>query len=196
MPKQNDLITLAALRDRGWTPAMVKNFLGAPDQTKQNPHYASAAPMKLYALSRVEAVEATEEFRAARDLACRRQATAKAAAKRRADELLAAIDSMPVNVKRLDAEKLLSAAIDNYNSLPRTIRRDGWANRNSPPDFLARIQVNFIRHCLTTYELELDRVYSEVGAPRARRRIKKKVLQAIAEAYPSLADECDRQSST
>ena len=36
-------------------------------------------------------------------------------------------------------------------------------------------------------------VYGKVGAAEARKRLKRRVLQAIKEMYPELADECDDQ---
>ena len=41
---------------------MINTFLGEPDTLKRNPHYAKAAPMRLYALARVEAAEQSADF--------------------------------------------------------------------------------------------------------------------------------------
>jgi hypothetical protein len=69
------------------------------------------------------------------------------------------------------------------------------ASRNSDPAFLACIQVNYIRHRLTTYDRDLELAAGRPGAERARDAIREKVYDAIAEAYPDLADECYRQLS-
>jgi hypothetical protein len=59
------LVTLSTLKERGWTNAAVRRWLGQEDATLPNPYYRSAgAPMRLFVLRRVEAVEATPEFRA------------------------------------------------------------------------------------------------------------------------------------
>ena len=50
------------LKERGWTEAMIRDLLGKPDTLRDNPHYKSAAPMRLWRLQHVEAVEATPEF--------------------------------------------------------------------------------------------------------------------------------------
>jgi hypothetical protein len=82
------------LVERGWTDTLIARFLPTPDHTKVNP-FSSAqgkssafAPMRLWALERVEQVEATDQFRVARDKsAIRRQAAQKRAdAKKQADQ--------------------------------------------------------------------------------------------------------------
>ena len=56
------MISLSALHDRGWTDKMVRDYGLEPDVTKTNPHYRSAAPMKLYDLDRVERIESGAWF--------------------------------------------------------------------------------------------------------------------------------------
>ena len=49
-PETNDapkMLTLTDLKARGWTDALVKQFLGEPDATRPNPHYRKAAPNAL-----------------------------------------------------------------------------------------------------------------------------------------------------
>ena len=45
------------IKDRGWTAAMVTEFLGEPDDKRVNPHCRTAAPMCLYWVERVVRVE-------------------------------------------------------------------------------------------------------------------------------------------
>lgn len=68
------------LKERGWTEAMIRDLLGDPDLTADNPHYKSAAPMRLWRLQKVEAAEAAPEFAARRDRAERQCAAAAKAA--------------------------------------------------------------------------------------------------------------------
>jgi hypothetical protein len=44
MHKGTALLTTAHLKERGWTPALVKKFLDVPDATKPIPYYRLAAP--------------------------------------------------------------------------------------------------------------------------------------------------------
>lgn len=78
-----ECIGAVGLRDRGWTEGMIRDMLGDPDLCVDNPHYKSAAPMRLWRLQRAEAAEATEEFtrrreRAARQAPVRARAAAQA----------------------------------------------------------------------------------------------------------------------
>lgn len=49
-------------KDRGWTPAMIKQFLGEPDHTVPNPGGRNAPRVKLWLITRVEDIEGTEVF--------------------------------------------------------------------------------------------------------------------------------------
>ena len=62
--KRGDLIGSGNLaeRNRAWTPAAIKRFLGTPDKLITNPAFRSAGKMRLYLISRVETVEATPEW--------------------------------------------------------------------------------------------------------------------------------------
>jgi hypothetical protein len=59
--------------------------------------------------------------------------------------------------------------------------------------FLERITVNYLRHVLSSYEGEIERVYGKVGMRQANKEISRKIYAAISEAYPWLKDECGRQ---
>lgn len=46
---------------------------------------------------------------------------------------------------------------------------------------------------MTRYEEELERIFGKVGVNEAYLDLRSKIFDAIAEAYPDLADECHRQ---
>ena len=52
------------LARRGWTEAAIRRFLGEPDRRVPNPVYRSAAPARLYSMTRVTAAEDTPEWQA------------------------------------------------------------------------------------------------------------------------------------
>ncbi|MDE0100064.1 MAG: hypothetical protein OXM87_10745 [Truepera sp.] len=58
---------------------------------------------------------------------------------------------------------------------------------------LDRWAVNWLRHEMTDYDQKLLDQRGKVGAPEAKVRVLEKVMGAIAEAYPSLANEALRQ---
>lgn len=73
----------AGLKERGWTEAMIRDLLGKPDRRVDNPHYSSAAPMRLWRLQRVRAIEAAPGFAERRQDAARQCASAARGAETR-----------------------------------------------------------------------------------------------------------------
>ena len=59
--------------------------------------------------------------------------------------------------------------------------------------FLSRIMVNYIRHNLTSYEDLLEELRGKEGKYEAYTKLKNKILEKIAEVYPELKEECNRQ---
>ncbi|MEV5728792.1 MULTISPECIES: hypothetical protein [Streptomyces] len=76
-------VSVAGLRARGWTAALVRQLLGEPDMLRPHPLFRTARQIRLYRLERVEAAERGEEFRAVAAAAARRSAAARTAALRR-----------------------------------------------------------------------------------------------------------------
>lgn len=58
-----EYITKSELKEsRDWTETGIRRFLGEPDEYRPNPYYRTAAPMCLYDLGRVKAVEGSAEY--------------------------------------------------------------------------------------------------------------------------------------
>jgi hypothetical protein len=204
-PAKPDSITRAGLvGKRGWTDAAVTRFLGAPDVTAPNPHYRSGPPMGLYALERVERIEATPEFQTWRMASLTRQSRALCAVETKRRRLAEYVAGLRIAVPVLDAAELLCRAVESYNDhqYSRQLEREergrefDWTPASADgidAAFAERITVNYLRHRLTRYERELARVYGRVGVDDAKRELRAKVYAAIAAAYPALAAECARQ---
>jgi hypothetical protein len=110
-------LTMASLRERGWTDAMIREYLGEPDATRPNPRYWSAAPMKLYLAERAEAAEASLEWVERKTRGARRRAASVAAADRKRVETEAlarqlAADLVASLVFPADPQQ---AAVEAYN---------------------------------------------------------------------------------
>lgn len=171
---------------------MISRFLPKPDEERVNPHYRSGPPMQLYKIKKVEKIESTPEYR---DLqaqrAKRREGAARAVAtkRKRIDDY---VSQLEIDVPILDKGELILRACSSYNAIKAGSDAD-WASPNSDPAFLARICVNYLRHELTSYEDNLQNIAGKVGAPDAYLEIKTKVLDAIAETYGWLSEECHKQ---
>jgi hypothetical protein len=107
------------------------------------------------------------------------------------DKLLRAIDVMEIAVKTLPPDQLLDEAIADFNR--RADERSDAAGRDSDSSFLDRIQVNYVRHCLTSYDDAIRETVGKVGERAAVERLRERVYKAIAAVYPDLEQECDLQ---
>ncbi len=190
-------LAISQIKKRGWTDALIRQFLGVCDAERVNPHYRTGPPMRLYRRARVIQLESSVEFQAAQQgRKGKREAAAKAVQTKR--RLIAEyVASVEIKVPQFAREDIIRRACEHYNG-HQMFRRDGgdaFANAQSDPEFINRIVVNFLRHCMTEYEQHLDKISGKVGAADAYLEIKTKVLDAIAEDYDWLATECSNQES-
>lgn len=182
--------SMPALRDRGWTEAMVRDLLVSPDALVANPRSRQAAPMRLYLERRVQDQEWQPTFPARLALAeARRLRGLKVMDGRRAS-LLESIEALNITVPILPLAQVQAQAIHSYN---RHHGENESASPESSPAFLQRITVNFLRHHLTPYEEQLEALYGQPGRAEAYLPLSRKIFQAIQEAYPALAGECQAQ---
>lgn len=56
-------VGVAELKRRGWTPKMITELLGEPDQTESNPGGRNSPRVMLWIFTRVEEIEETDAFR-------------------------------------------------------------------------------------------------------------------------------------
>ncbi|MET9373892.1 hypothetical protein ABZX98_07055 [Streptomyces sp. NPDC002992] len=180
-------VTLSGLRERGWTDAMVRDLLGAPDVQGRDPRRWSIAPVRLYLVARVEAVERTPEFTECAASSGRRSSAAEAAAEARRQAVLATIRAEPIDVPRLPAAELERRAVRHRHLLGA--RSPGGVAAGA----LVRWQVNYLWHALSRYETLLDGLYGSTGRAEAERLLRRRLYEAIAAAYPALARECLRR---
>lgn len=169
---------------------MIAKLLGDPDQTKQNPHYRKAPPMKLYSPDRVEKAEATDTFCALKEAAQRRSKVGKRTATRRRNALLAEVQAEPLpTLPELTQQALTHRACAAYNAM--WWDRGDYSKHASPHDdahFLCRISRNYARHCLTQYETRLEKLTGKIGKAEAYGIIKDRINEAIDLAYPWLTE--------
>ncbi len=192
------IVSLKDLKERGWTEALIKQFLGEPDVLKPNPYYRKAAPMQLYSPARIEQAESQEAWQQAKARASVRSQASKMMAARKATELVERAEQMRITVQRLPRETVMEEAIASYNAFHWEIawrHGDIWepATEQSDPAFLERITVNYIRHHLTSYDTHLEQVAGQSGVRQAGKLIRRRMYDEIARAYPGYAGECQRQ---
>jgi hypothetical protein len=184
-------LTMAGLRERGWTDAMIREYLGEPDAARPNPRYRSAAPMKLYLADRAKAAEASPEWVERKTRGAGRRAASVAAADRKRAETKAlarqlAADLMASLVFPADPQR---AAIEAYNEWHLAgCTCPGWhdlgfcdkrADASDSPEFSRRIAVNYARHELTGYDRAYNQLAGRVGHQDAHEILRSEVNAAI-----------------
>ena len=182
-------ITKTQLKERGWTDSLIKRFLVEPDKRKPNFRYGGDSEIHLYCLERVTTIEVCERFKAEKSKSNTRSEKSKSIKDQMKIATVEAAESLIVNIEIVDKNNLLKLAIENYNER-------NWSKSASVNDseaFLDRIVVNYIRHCLTTYDFDLQRFKKKVGVRLAERKIRYRVFEKIKEVYPEYQNECDRQ---
>lgn len=194
----DNMITLSAVKGRGWTQKMIDTLLPAPT-LKQNPMYKHAAPMKLYKLEEVEQAEQTDEYAAALEKANQRKRAAEKAVETKTAVTITLAQQFSKNVKvtvlPLHQIERLTLAHKKYIYEERADRRgelfEGFFDL--PDGVLHRWMVNYIRHNLTSYDDQLLRQKGKVGTDVAHAIVKNTILDKIAAVYPELAEECENQ---
>jgi len=113
-----EYITKSELRElRDWTETGIRRFLGEPDEYRPNPYYRTAAPMCLYELARVKAVEASPEFLTWRKDSEKRRDAAYFGALTKEINLRREVESWEITVPVIDRKTLATKAIANYYGL-------------------------------------------------------------------------------
>jgi hypothetical protein len=184
-------ITLSQLRKRGWTESLVTRFLPECQATMTNPHYKTGPRIKLYAVTRVEAIEACEEFQTAAERSKPRREASTRAAVTRKTRLRELIERIAIAVPRFDWQTLIDKACKQYH-----VQAAGPAPLAAPEARSARLEriaVNYLRHVIMLNHRYVADRRGRIGVRLARTDFQRKVLDAIAETYPALKSECDRQ---
>lgn len=194
MEKQKSTCCLKELKKMGWSVRLIETLLPKPT-LKKNPMYACAAPMKIWNITDVETAMQTPEFQKYLSKRKDRQKASRKSAETKRKNALKDFESIKnsIEIEVIDKEKLRKntlcakqdwyCAIGNYDS-------DPWI---ADIDTQNRWMVNYIRHKITSYEYDLYLIRGKVGKQDLYTKLKKCILEKIAEAYPYLEDECHSQ---
>ena len=132
--KKNNYVSKAGLKARGWTDSLINQFLPKCDREARNPHYACAAKMKLYSLSKVESIEASDSFTEALGLIQMRKehrAQVAIAKKRKMEDF---IHSSELGIPEMGREELLVTALTEHNNLYHDLLAD-YGRREIPQEY-------------------------------------------------------------
>ena len=183
----SDFLNRKQLNARGWTDAMIRDFLGSPDHTEEGPGFRSSAPMLQFALSRIEAAERTPEFVNRLKVAVQRSAASREVWDRRREEMLRLVVADDVPIPRLSPDVLTDRAV--RHSEPREVVDMKKVGRKT----LNRWKVNYLRHELIRFDATIEGLFGEVGRAAVEKSLRRRALEQIGRTYPDLLDECQRQ---
>lgn len=190
--EKKHIATATIKKDRGWTELLIRRFLKAPDLIVDNPHYKSASPMRLYLIEKIEAIEATPEFKIMMESANGRKKKANQAVDTKRNKILAYVSNLKIDVPEMPEDELRKKAVKSYNDFKeqRAMERDDFefepATVDADDAFLNRISLNYLRHRCTRYEKELNQIFGKVGVDDAYVILKEKINNSILEKYPYL----------
>jgi hypothetical protein len=188
-----EFLTASKLKERGWTDALIRKLLGMPDDYAANFVYPGGAPVRLYRLDRVVEIEASIEFREAKEKSTKRQAASvKAMDTKRETALkwLAALDGPKLPpAPRAEITRLAVNWFNEAHAWRGDCQR--WFTGNESENYLAAIVVDYVIHQLHDYETKLQRAIGKVPHADDLAIIRAKILDAIGAAFPWLASECE-----
>lgn len=170
---------------------MIRDLLGGPDKTALNPHYRSGAPMKLYLLSRIIAIEQTLDLDAMRSRRLKRSIAAKKAVATKERNILERAKNCDLQCDFSEPIVIVrKRAVRHHDDL--MMERNIWYNfpyhKNTyhevdhEVDYRDRWAVNYLRHERTDYDYLL---YILGGA--VRDTLRERIHDEIAKTYPDLA---------
>ncbi|GKQ38181.1 hypothetical protein ALMP_47150, partial [Streptomyces sp. A012304] len=103
----------------------------------------------------------------------------------------------PLDVPRLAPDRLAALAVEHRRRRDGRPRRgraaDATAADGTGSDALDRWMVDYLCHRLTRCTEILGELYGGAGRAAAEELLRRRVYAAISEAYPNLAQECERQ---
>lgn len=186
MNKDCAYISLSSLKDRGWTESIIKRYALQHDKEAVNPYYRSAAPIKLYELHKIEAIEATDDFKELRSITLKRKEAAKKAAETKLQAMKDYVHSIEIQMPKMSREQVFRKAVAHYNDL--------WECRGCDDKYISdyrvldnetleRITANMIRHSMTDYEDVLGRSFGKVGIDYAHDYLRAKINQMVHDTY-------------
>lgn len=193
MKNKEEYFTKTQLKERGWTDSIIKKFLPKTDLEKKNPFNRSAS-IKLYKKEKVRKIEGEQDFQLVFNKSQKRSRAAKATSNLKVEELINETKQIEITIVELTKSKLVKEACESYNNFNAEYK-DYLATPESDPLFLNRICVNYLRHNCAVYDETLDGLFRKVGKWNAYVVLKERILEAIANQYSWLKDECERQIS-
>lgn len=182
----------STLLDRGWTEKTINELL-PPPKLVDNPHYKCAGYMKLWEQKVVKQKERTKKFKESAEKKAKRRESSLKAVATKTEKTLSLLPTLSLEVERVDLKDLkkwtLNAKWNWYMYTGQDWRADSvdFADEET----VLRWEINFIRHNLSNYDNELDKLYGKVGKTVVYSQYRNQLMSKIFEVYPELKAKID-----
>ena len=180
--------TKSTLLERGWTQKSIKELLPPPELV-DNPHYKCASPMNLWDSKIVKQKERTKKFKEYAEKKAKRQEAISKSIDKRKDETFEMAKNFSLEIKRIDLDKLKRYTLNSKYKWYMYLGQDWKADNvyNADERTLLRWEENYIRHNLSNYDEEINKLFGKIGKQGAYETYKTDLMNKIFEVYPELA---------
>lgn len=179
----------STLLSRGWSEKSIDELL-PPPKLVDNPYYKCASCMQLWERKIVHQKERTKKFKEYAEKKNKRSQAMQKSIDKRKSETIEMAKSFDITVERIDIDELreetLSAKWNWYMNTEQYDRAEFVYSADL--ETLARWEINYIRHNLTNYDDELEKLYRQVGKTDAYYEYRKNLMEKIKETYPELKE--------
>lgn len=175
----NTHMTVIQLIDRGWNPRLIKKYLGKEDLCAW---LGQGRATRLYRISRIQAMEAKQDFREEMNLV---QLRCKSVQQRH----------------QLDQKKQKVIAIANEMPLPRLtlsypeMLTRAWLSNAGSVGTSERVALDYLLGTMDSLGKSLNTYAGHPGVREARVILRNRFLKHVREHYPLLSGEIDQMMS-
>jgi hypothetical protein len=191
----SEYLTVAGLKDLGWTDGAIKRFLGEPDDLAPNPVYRTAAPMRRYLRDRAEDAMSSTDWRDWYEKSKARREklsdSISAANEQKRQTLIAqSVASLETwfPSKRPAPGEIVSHWHEQKTYFLSDRGDDMGASTLKGPDpetiddqTLSRWMANLLRHCYSNYDEVLHSLSGAIGAELAYHSLRREIDQRVKE---------------
>lgn len=185
--KKIEYVSKTTLLKRGWNEKSIDELLPYP-KLVPNPHYKCASPMQLWDIKVVKQKEKTKKFKEYAEKKAKRSQASKKAVETKKQKTMELLPTMSLEIERVDLDTLRNWTLNEkwqwYQYTEQYERADSVDCADE--ETILRWELNFIRHNLTNYDDELQKIFGKIGKDNVYWLYRDELMSKIFETYPEL----------
>jgi hypothetical protein len=155
-----------------------------------NPHYKSGPKIGLYDPIRLLIISKQKRCINAKNSMIKNRLSAASAVETKIKNILDWVDKLDIKFNishEISLKELAQCAIENRNNIECYFKNGEpcknkseyfYVNDCEKEEFVRRWIINYLRHCASSYEIELDHIFGKVGVSKAYEKLKEKINNA------------------